>query len=95
MLWVLVVAALAVLGLVVVASYTVWLAHKLSDVWAEIRVLTERSARLFELLAQIGAPPPAARDTSGEYLRTAGGVAHVSTYDGSASAWPAPEKRKI
>jgi hypothetical protein len=77
MLWVLVAVALAVLSLVAAGSYAVWLAHKLSDVWSEVRVLTERGARLAELLGQIGAPVAPGPDTSGEHGQTPGVAGHL------------------
>jgi len=57
MLWVIVFAAIAVAGLVLVVSYGVWLAHKTSDVLSEVSVLAERAGQLAELLAQIQPPP--------------------------------------
>jgi len=77
MLWVLVAVALAVLSLVAVECYAVWLAHKLSDVWSEVRVLTERGARLAELLGQIGAPAVTGPDPSGEHPQTPGVVGQM------------------
>jgi hypothetical protein len=58
MFWIVVLVAIAVAGLVMAVCYAVWLAHKLSDVWSEVGVLTERGAQLADLVAQIG--PPAA-----------------------------------
>lgn len=58
MLWVIVFVAIALAGLIMVACYAVWLAHKTADVWSEVTVLTERGAQLAELVAQIGPPVP-------------------------------------
>lgn len=58
MLWVIVFAAIAVAGLVLLVCYGVWLAHKTADVLSEVTVLAERGGQLAELLGQI--QPPAA-----------------------------------
>lgn len=54
MLWVIVFVAIALAGLIMLACYAVWLAHKTSDVWSEVSVLSERGAQLADLLGQIG-----------------------------------------
>lgn len=56
MLWVLLFAGIAVAGLVMVVCYAVWLAHKASDVLAEVAVLGRLGARLGELVGQVSAP---------------------------------------
>jgi hypothetical protein len=42
-LWVIVFAAIAVAGLVMVVCYALWLAHKSADLWSEVVVLTDRA----------------------------------------------------
>ena len=56
MIWVLVFAAIAVVGLVMLVFYGVWLAHKAADVLAEVGVLTERGGQLIHLLEEIRVP---------------------------------------
>lgn len=58
MIWVLIFGGVALLGLVTVVSYAVWLAHKASDVFSEIRVLAGRMEEIAELLGQIEVPAP-------------------------------------
>ena len=55
-LWVLLFAAIAVGGLVMVICYAVWLAHKTSDVYSEVAVLGRQAQELAELAGQVGAP---------------------------------------
>ena len=54
--WVLVFGGVAVVGLVMLIAYAVWLAHKTSDVMSEISVLADRGDQLAELLRQISVP---------------------------------------
>jgi len=54
--WVVIFGAIALIGLAVVVSYTVWLAHRAADVLSEVRVLTDRGGQLVELLGQIEVP---------------------------------------
>ena len=58
MLWVIVFAAIALAGLLMVVSYGVWLVHKASDVMSEVTVLAERGAQLAEVVGQISMPEP-------------------------------------
>ncbi len=53
MIWVLVFSLIAVGGLVMVVSYTVWLWHKATDLFSEIEMLAQRAEELAQLLAQI------------------------------------------
>jgi hypothetical protein len=55
-IWVYVFGGIAVAGLIMLVAYAVWLAHKASDVFAELRVLGQRTARLADLAAQIQVP---------------------------------------
>jgi hypothetical protein len=60
-IWVAVFGGIAVVGLVMLICYGVWLAHKAADVMSEIDVLAERADQLAALLSQISAAPgPAA-----------------------------------
>lgn len=59
MLWVIVFAAIAVAGLVMLVCYAVWLSHKAADVLSEVGVLADRGAQFGELLAQIQVPQAA------------------------------------
>jgi hypothetical protein len=56
MLWVIIFAAIAVAGLVLLVCYGVWLAHKTADVLSEVTVLAERGGQLAELLGRIQPP---------------------------------------
>ena len=58
MIWVYVFGGIAVAGLLMVGAYAVWLAHKASDVFAELKVLGQRTGKLAELAAQIQLPEP-------------------------------------
>lgn len=60
MLWVLVFGGIAVVGLVVLVSYAIWLAHKTADVLSEVTVVVERLGVFGDLLAQIELPTGAA-----------------------------------
>ena len=51
---------IALVGLIMLISYGVWLAHKAADVMSEIEVLADRAEQLAVLLGQISvAPDPA------------------------------------
>jgi len=69
-LWVIVFAAIAVAGLVMLVCYGVWLAHKTADVLSEGGGLDDRGAQLGELLGQIQAPQAARepREADGSLL---------------------------
>ena len=54
--WVLVFGGIALVGLVMLIAYAVWLAHKASDVLSELAVLAERGDQLAGLLGQISVP---------------------------------------
>lgn len=58
MTWVYVFGGIAVAGLIMVVAYAIWLAHKASDVFAELRVLGQRTGKLAELASQIQVPEP-------------------------------------
>ena len=63
MLWVVVFAAIALAGLVMVVCYGVWLVHKGSDLMSEVTVVAQRAAQLADLIGQIK-PPVRAWDPS-------------------------------
>ena len=52
----LVFGGIAVVGLVMLISYAVWLAHKAADVMSELAVLADRADQLADLLSQIQPP---------------------------------------
>jgi hypothetical protein len=52
-IWVAVFGGIALVGLVMLISYGVWLAHKAADVMSEIEVLADRAGQLADLLSQI------------------------------------------
>ena len=54
--WVFVFGSIALVGLVMLIAYAVWLAHKASDVWSEVSVLADRADQLAGLLGQIEVP---------------------------------------
>jgi hypothetical protein len=56
--WVFVFGGIALVGLVMLVAYAVWLAHKASDVMSELTVLAERGDQLAGLLGQIQPPDP-------------------------------------
>ncbi len=60
MIWVLIFGGIALLGVVTVVSYAVWLAHKTSDLYSEVRMLGRRVDEAGELLGAIQLP--ASRD---------------------------------
>jgi hypothetical protein len=54
--WVFVFGGIALVGLVMLIAYAVWLAHKAADVMSELRVLAERGDQLAELVARVQMP---------------------------------------
>ena len=54
--WVFVFGGIALVGLVMLIAYAVWLAHKASDVMGELSVLADRGDQLAELLGEIRVP---------------------------------------
>jgi hypothetical protein len=61
-IWVAVFGGIALVGLVMLISYGVWLAHKAADVMSEIAVLADRADQLAGLLSQIESPANPAVD---------------------------------
>ncbi|WP_152364849.1 hypothetical protein [Microlunatus speluncae] len=59
---------IAVGGLVMLVCFAVWLAHKASDVFAELRVLGERAGQGAELLSRIQVPDGRDSVLSGELI---------------------------
>ena len=59
MIWVIVFAGIGLAGLVMLISYAVWLAHKASDVFSELDMLSTRAGEFADLVAQIEVPEPA------------------------------------
>jgi hypothetical protein len=55
-LWVIIFAAIALAGVIMVVCYAVWLAHKTSDVLSEVTVLASQGEQLADLLGQIQVP---------------------------------------
>lgn len=55
-IWVLVFGGVALLGAVTAISYAVWLAHKASDLFSEVRILGQRAEEAGELLGRIQLP---------------------------------------
>lgn len=60
MVWVFVIAGIALAGLVLVVCYAVWMAHKISDLTSEFAMLGQRAQELQDLLSQLQTPPPSA-----------------------------------
>lgn len=56
MVWVLIFGGIALAGLITVASYAVWLAHKASDLFSELQMLGKRAEELSDLVSQIQLP---------------------------------------
>ncbi len=63
MVWVLVFGGIALAGLVVVASYGIWLWHKASDLFSEVEMLGTRAEELAALLEQIKPELPARQES--------------------------------
>jgi hypothetical protein len=59
-IWVAVFGGIALIGLVMLICYGVWLAHKAADVMSEVAVLADRADQLTDLLSQIQSPPAGA-----------------------------------
>lgn len=56
--WVFVFGGIALVGLIMLVAYGVWLAHKAADVMSEVGVLADRADQLANLLGQIQPPDP-------------------------------------
>jgi hypothetical protein len=56
MVWVLIFGGIALAGLVTVAAYAVWLAHKASDLFSELQMLGKRAEELATLVSQVQLP---------------------------------------
>lgn len=56
MVWVIVFAAIALIGIVTVLGYAIWLWHKASDLFSEIEMLGRRAEELAELVGRIELP---------------------------------------
>ncbi|HEY3337658.1 MAG TPA: hypothetical protein VGK18_04080 [Propionicimonas sp.] len=63
MVWVLVFGGIALAGLVMVASYAVWLWHKASDLFSELEMLGKRAEELAALLEQVKPELPARQES--------------------------------
>ena len=63
MVWVIVFGGIAFAGLVMVASYGVWLWHKASDLFSEVEMLGTRAAELAALLEQVRPVLPARQES--------------------------------
>ena len=63
MVWVWVFGGIALAGLVMVASYAVWLWHKASDLFSELEMLGKRATELAALLEQIKPELPARQES--------------------------------
>ena len=59
MIWVLVFGGIAVAGLIMLVAYAIWLAHKASDVFAEVKVLGKRADEFLQITSQIEVPESA------------------------------------
>jgi len=55
-IWVAVFGGIALVGLLLLISYGVWLAHKAADVLSELEVLADRADQLAGLLSEIQPP---------------------------------------
>ncbi|MDO4784467.1 MAG: hypothetical protein Q3997_05215 [Propionibacteriaceae bacterium] len=61
MTWFLIFAGIGLIGLVMVASYAVWLWHKAGDLFSELGMLARRAEELGDLMSLVGAE---ARDSA-------------------------------
>lgn len=64
MVWVLVFGGIALGGLIMLASYAVWLWHKASDLFSELEMLGTRAEELAELVSRISPELPSRPETS-------------------------------
>ncbi|MCC2593164.1 hypothetical protein LKO27_07035 [Tessaracoccus sp. OS52] len=53
MIWVYVFLGIGLAGLVTAVSYAVWLAHKASDLYSEVRMLGRRAEEAAELVGRL------------------------------------------
>ncbi len=53
MFWFFLFLSIALAGIVVAAMYAVWLWHKASDLWSELRMLGARGEEFSELVGKI------------------------------------------
>jgi hypothetical protein len=60
-IWVFIFGGIALAGLVMLVAYAIWLAHKASDVFSELRVVARRGGQLAEIAAQIEIPETSER----------------------------------
>ena len=56
MVWVIVFGSIGLAGAIMLICYAVWLAHKASDVFSELEMLSKRADELADLVAQIDVP---------------------------------------
>ncbi|MCW3157950.1 hypothetical protein [Micropruina sonneratiae] len=56
MIWVWVFLGIALAGVITVASYGVWLAHKAADLFSELQMIGTRAEELAELVSQVKIP---------------------------------------
>jgi hypothetical protein len=56
MIWVIVFGAIGLAGAIMLISYSVWLAHKTSDLFSELDMLAVRAGELADLVSQIKVP---------------------------------------
>lgn len=63
MIWVLVFAGIALLGLVGLVAYAVWLWHKAEDVLSEVEMVGRQAEEILGLLDDIGPLEPGRRET--------------------------------
>lgn len=65
MIWVIVFAAIGVAGLLMLIGYAIWLAHKTSDLFAEMKVLGKRGGEFARIAGQIRMPDQASEAAAG------------------------------
>lgn len=58
-IWVFVFGGIAVAGLIMLIAYAIWLAHKASDVFAEVKVLGKRADEFLQITSRIEVPESA------------------------------------
>lgn len=57
-MWVLIFGGIALVALILLIAYAVWLWHKASDMFSEVKVLGRRAEELAALVDQIQVPQP-------------------------------------
>lgn len=86
----LVLAAIALAGLLMLVGYAIWLAHKTSDLLAELKVLAQRGGELGQVVGRIELWDRPGESSIGTGEVVAGPGPGAVRHTGTAGADPAP-----